>query len=287
MKIYKLTKDNKAHLMDLMPESMIDELGFPGQNAIGIGEEGEDTLSGVISFYIDPMPLGEAVLVIRWIYVLPEDRMKGYGSALFDKICDFAEAKGIREIHCTFPQIEATAAMEHLLYEMHFSNKRKGIVDAYTYIGEVATFAKAPIMKGIAKIVPFSAIGEEQFRSYFMTLDSELAHLEEYLLTWDAALYEKQVSQIAVDAKGEILGVCMWRYLNNALEPVLINMKGPQSAVGVINLFQKALADAKAIYGPDIQIRICSSEDQTWDTYSKIFPNIKSTPSIQGIMFLD
>ena len=101
MKIINLTSVKKAYFTGLDPLEMLEEAQDKTDFCLGAAEEtGEgDTATGLIicSQY------GSEV-VIRWLYVEPSERGKGFGEALLSKVWDVAARAGCRYLCAYLPR---------------------------------------------------------------------------------------------------------------------------------------------------------------------------------------
>lgn len=281
---------DKAYVLHLAPESILEELQLQGQFALAIGISSDDEpdkneIIGLTTFYVDTKPIKESFLSIRWFYILPEYRRKGYGRALLNKLCDIAIDNKMAEIRMIFPEIEDTANFDALFYEMDFAYRVGNIVEVYTNLGEISAqeTIKGKLIAD-SNAVPLSKVAPHVFKAYYNELPAERKHLAEYLLPSSPESYDKDVSHVILDQNGRISAAFLLRYVNEALEPVLFLSNSKEKSIDLLKLLSKALIAGADKHGREVSVRLRSTDLTKWDTYENLFKNFAYRPSIIGVM---
>ena len=101
MKIINIKDDQKAYFLGFDPFELLDKKQSREGFFFGAAEEGEasDTPVGLMICLLD-----KDVLVIRWLFVDPEYRGKGYGDALLEKAFLVAEKAGCKHVSAYLPK---------------------------------------------------------------------------------------------------------------------------------------------------------------------------------------
>ena len=284
--IYK----DRGYVSHLAPESLLEELKQQGQYALAMGisdESGENVIIGLACFYVDPMPLKEHFLAVRWFYILPEYREKGYGRMLYNRLCDIAVENRISRIDISFPDIDETKKLQYIFYEMEFEYPEGDLVEIYTNLEQVAT---QPTIAGKLnpnnEAVKLNEVSELAFKRYIHSLSDKRVHLAEYLLPDDPNLYEKEISHVILNNSGKIEAALLIRNINGALEPVVFVANG-KNAEAMFKLLSKGIDESLKKYGKAMTVRFRSTEATKWALYDQLFPDLDYRPVIHGSMEID
>ncbi len=303
MDFINVVYDDRDYIAHLVPRSLLKELKQPNQfaMALGVNENGKSNeIVGAVSFYVDVDAGTNSILTIRWFYIDPDYRQKGYAKALFDRLCELAMQNGVKQIKVFFPEMEDTLLFKHVFYEMDFSYRNKNVVEVYTTMANIYP----PQNKVDGKVrsdrcVPLSEVEQKDFLKFYNVIPEKRKHLAEYLLPTDINSYDKAVSHVTYDKKGDIDAVFLVRYINEALEPILFYSAGNSKPSLLADLLSMSNNAIYSNYGADVNLRLRSTEETDWHLYEKILPKLnkdnrikevvelKLHYSIQGIMTFD
>ncbi len=299
-----ISYDDKDYIRHLIPGSLLEELCMPGQFALAIGvvdeENDRNELVGATSFYVDVQPGREHFLSIRWFYIAPEYRKSGYARALFDKVCELAKQNNVKDIRVLFPEIEEVIPLKYVFYEMDFTYRTGNIVEVYSSISQLVPDENSE--KNVSPsgyCVPLSQVSETKFNKVYSLIPENRKYLDEYMLPMKLNEYDTDVSHVIFDQKGDIEAVFLFRYLNEALEPVLFYSITNTKPVLMAELLLTPASVMRQKYGKDVIFRLRSTEVTEWSVYEKLLPKISKDDklisviendlrySIQGHMLLE
>ena len=233
-------------------------------------ESGYDEPAALIVCYIK-----NRNLIIQWMFVVEEHRMKGIGDEVLDALILYAKRKNCEKISAYFLE---DALREEICYrdmDYFYDHGYKEKTELFgEWIFDVKTLlSQAYFDKENYKYTPvcLSEVDEERIKKYVENLDADPDTAKIGILKYGETKFDRDISFVVTDEEDNLLGALL-QINEDVVYPLYYMAKDEDVSK---NLITYAARRAGSKYGKNLLINVVLTDDKYLGLVEDIFPGKK------------
>ncbi len=245
IQIALVTEENKEMFLGVVPGEVLEVSHL----YLGAIDEDTDTACGVLAAMVDV----DGNLLLTYVFVAEDFRMMGAGKELIEALKELAADGEAKEISCIHEKMADSDGVYELLDSCGFTEFELATTSTYEVLLRDLVL---PNKKVTSKIVPLSALSDEQWLTYYRKINmlDEMDDTGNVTSLSKRENYDGDHSVAYIDGDGQVMGALILSFDGDAIYVEGLRVLGENMEMVTLDLIISGIQRAKAGFSGDMPV---------------------------------